>query len=200
MTLLDPLRVRDGRVQRREAVVPCGAVRPEAIHGLPCRSLVVFVCATVTVLAAPLASWTASTSSVSSPRASFPKRPCRAHPLAGAYSADRLTLLSRCRAIVGTVREPFRNGDGDNSFNLAPDPAYASMLNATNRAEGGLHIEIVPAEVITRINRVPVTTLAEFQRVIDSLKPGDAIVLNLSRYDRTPPGRIVSRIVQFTYQ
>ena len=85
-------------------------------------------------------------SSASPPRASFPKHPCRARPLAGAYSADRLTLLSRCRAIVGTVREPFRNGDGDNSFNLAPDPTYASMLNATNRAEGGLHIEIVPAD------------------------------------------------------
>src|SRR5438309_2111724 len=44
--------------------------------------------------------------------------------------------------------------------------------------------EVIPGEVVTRINRVPVTTLAEFQRVIDSLKPGDAIVLNLSRYDR----------------
>jgi serine protease Do len=59
--------------------------------------------------------------------------------------------------------------------------------------------EIVPTEVITRINRVPVTTLAEFQRAISSLKPGDAIVLNLSRYDRGSD-RIVSRIVQFTYQ
>ena len=59
--------------------------------------------------------------------------------------------------------------------------------------------EIVPTEVITRINRVPVTTLADFQRVINSLKPGDAIVLNLSRYDRGSD-RIVSRIVQFTYQ
>src|SRR6266850_1365349 len=59
--------------------------------------------------------------------------------------------------------------------------------------------EIVPSEVITRINRVPVTTLADFQRVINSLKPGDAIVLNLSRYDRGSD-RIVSRIVQFTYQ
>jgi serine protease Do len=59
--------------------------------------------------------------------------------------------------------------------------------------------EIIPSEVITRINRVTVTTLAEFQRVINSLKPGDAIVLNLSRYDRSTD-RIVSRIVQFTYQ
>jgi serine protease Do len=59
--------------------------------------------------------------------------------------------------------------------------------------------EIIPGEVITRINRVPVATLADFQRVVDSLKPGDAIVLNLSRYDRSS-SRVVQRIAQFTYQ
>ena len=59
--------------------------------------------------------------------------------------------------------------------------------------------EIQSGEVITRINRIPVTSLAEFQRVIDSLKPGDAIVLNLSSYSRQQ-GRVGSRIVQFTYQ
>jgi serine protease Do len=59
--------------------------------------------------------------------------------------------------------------------------------------------EVVANEVITRINRVPVTTLVEFQRVLDSLKPGDAIVLNLSRYDRRFK-RVVQRIVQFTYE
>ena len=58
--------------------------------------------------------------------------------------------------------------------------------------------EIGPGEVVTRINRVPVTTLGEFQRVVDSLKPGDGIVLNLSRYDRRLG--LVQRIVQFTYQ
>lgn len=61
--------------------------------------------------------------------------------------------------------------------------------------------EIIAGEVVTRVNRVPVTTLADFQRVIESLKPGDAIVLNLSRFDRSSnPNRIVQRIVQFTYQ
>jgi serine protease Do len=60
-------------------------------------------------------------------------------------------------------------------------------------------LEINPGEVVTRINRVPVATLADFQRVVDSLKPGDAIVLNLSRYDRAS-NRVVQRIVQFTYQ
>ncbi len=59
--------------------------------------------------------------------------------------------------------------------------------------------EVTVGEVITRINRVPVTTLAEFQRVIDTLKPGDAIVLNLSRYDHRAR-RVVQRIVQFTYE
>ncbi|MFN2577892.1 MAG: trypsin-like peptidase domain-containing protein [Pyrinomonadaceae bacterium] len=59
--------------------------------------------------------------------------------------------------------------------------------------------EVQAGEVITRINRVPVSTLADFQHVIESLKPGDAIVLNLSTYFR-PQNRITSRIVQFTYQ
>lgn len=54
-------------------------------------------------------------------------------------------------------------------------------------------------DVITRINRIPVTTLAEFQRVLNGLKPGDPIVLNVSRY-QTNPDRINQRIVQFTYQ
>ncbi len=59
--------------------------------------------------------------------------------------------------------------------------------------------EVTAGEVITRINRVPVTTLADFQRVLDSLKPGDAVVLNLSGYDRRAD-RVTQRIVQFTYE
>ena len=59
--------------------------------------------------------------------------------------------------------------------------------------------EVQVGEVITRVNRIPVTTLGEFQRVVDSLKPGDAVVLNLSSYFRRE-GRLTSRIVQFTYQ
>jgi serine protease Do len=59
--------------------------------------------------------------------------------------------------------------------------------------------EVQVGEVITRVNRIPVTTLAEFQRVVDTLKPGDAVVLNLSSYFRRE-GRLTSRIVQFIYQ
>jgi serine protease Do len=60
--------------------------------------------------------------------------------------------------------------------------------------------EIQAGEVITRINRVPVNSLADFTRVIESLKPGDAIVLNLARYQRGPGDGVVQRIVQLTYQ
>lgn len=54
-------------------------------------------------------------------------------------------------------------------------------------------------EVVTRINRVAVSTLADFQRVLNGLKPGDAIVLNLTRYDEESD-RLRQRIVQFSYQ
>jgi serine protease Do len=54
-------------------------------------------------------------------------------------------------------------------------------------------------DVITRMNRVPVTTLAEFQRVLNGLKAGDPIVLQVSRYSRVLD-RVTTRIVQFTYQ
>ena len=54
-------------------------------------------------------------------------------------------------------------------------------------------------EVILRINRMPVATLADFQRVISGLKPGDAIVLNVASYNKEFE-RIVQRVVQFTYQ
>ncbi|HEX7294203.1 MAG TPA: PDZ domain-containing protein, partial [Pyrinomonadaceae bacterium] len=56
-------------------------------------------------------------------------------------------------------------------------------------------------EVITRINRVPLSSLADFQRVLSTLKPGDPIVLNVAAVQRDAKGeRPLSRIVQFTYQ
>ena len=54
-------------------------------------------------------------------------------------------------------------------------------------------------DVINRINRTPVTSLADFQRVLSGLKAGDPIVLNVTRVDpRT--SRQIPLIVQFTYQ
>ncbi|HEX8140518.1 MAG TPA: Do family serine endopeptidase [Pyrinomonadaceae bacterium] len=54
-------------------------------------------------------------------------------------------------------------------------------------------------DVILKINRMAVTTLADFQRVVGSLKAGDAVILNVARYDSSQE-RVVQRIVQFTYQ
>jgi hypothetical protein len=77
------------------------------------------------------------------------KAECRghAHPLTGVHHPDRLKLIAPCRAIVGTVKGPsVSKDDDDETFNLAPDPAYAPLLNENNVKEGGLHIEIVPAD------------------------------------------------------
>ena len=78
---------------------------------------------------------------------------------------------------------------------------YVKEVDPNGLAADIRPLEINVGEVVTRINRVPVATLADFQRVVESLKPGDAIVLNLSRFDRVSnPNRVVQRIVQFTYQ
>ena len=69
-------------------------------------------------------------------------------------------------------------------------------LAAEVRGTGGQQA-LNEGDVINRINRVPVTTLADFQRVLSGLKTGDPIVLQVSRFVRD---RMQTRIVQFTYQ
>lgn len=60
---------------------------------------------------------------------------------------------------------------------------------------------VLESDVINRINRVPVTSLADFQRVLNGLKAGDPIVLNVIRVQRDVKGDVlVPLIVQFTYQ
>jgi hypothetical protein len=57
------------------------------------------------------------------------------------------------------------------------------------------------SDVVTRINRVPVSTLADFQRVLSGLKTGDPIVLHVTSVVSDSRGtRVIQRIVQFTYQ
>ena len=56
-------------------------------------------------------------------------------------------------------------------------------------------------DIINRINKVPVSSLADFQRVLSGLKAGDPIVLNVIRIDRNIKGdKQIPLIVQFTYQ
>src|ERR1044071_968985 len=73
-------------------------------------------------------------------------------------------------------------------------------LIAELRNSGGGQALVV-GDVINRINRVPVTSLGDFQRVLSGLKAGDPIVLNVTRIQRDTKGdRLFPVIVQFTYQ
>src|SRR5260370_2352448 len=58
---------------------------------------------------------------------------------------------------------------------------------------------LTEGDVITRINRLPVNSLADLQHVVNGLKQGDPIVLNVVTYLRAGD-RLLPRIVQFTYQ
>jgi serine protease Do len=58
---------------------------------------------------------------------------------------------------------------------------------------------LTEGDVINRINRTPVTTLTDFTRVLNTLKTGDPVVLNVTRTDPRS-NRQVPLIVQFTYQ
>jgi hypothetical protein len=75
-------------------------------------------------------------------------RACERNPRDGVQHADRLQVLSPCAAFQGVVIDaPVKyRPDGDVVFDVKPDPGYTNMLNAQNRSEGGLHIEIVPRD------------------------------------------------------
>ena len=51
--------------------------------------------------------------------------------------------------------------------------------------------------VIQRVNRLPVSSIEDFERVINALKAGDPIVLHVSAFNGE---RVAQSIVQFTYQ
>ena len=73
-------------------------------------------------------------------------------------------------------------------------------LVAELRNPGGAPM-LQEGDIINRINRVPVTSLTDFQRVLSGLKAGDPIVLNVTRIQREVKGdRQTPLIVQFTYQ
>ena len=65
--------------------------------------------------------------------------------------------------------------------------------------QSGIAYEANIAEnmVIQRVNRLPVNTLADFERIMGGLKVGDAVVMHIAYYRG---GRINQTIIQFTYQ
>jgi serine protease Do len=76
---------------------------------------------------------------------------------------------------------------------------FVSEVDAGSLIEDVLIQQNLPRQnwVIERINRTPVTTRAEFERIINALRPGDPIVLSVAYMNG---GRLVHNVVQFTYQ
>jgi serine protease Do len=58
---------------------------------------------------------------------------------------------------------------------------------------------LIQGDLIQRVNRTPVASVAEFNALIAKMKTGDAVVLNISRYDSRAQ-KAVPRLVQFTVQ
>jgi serine protease Do len=54
-----------------------------------------------------------------------------------------------------------------------------------------------PHMVIQRVNRAPVNTIDEFERIVSALKPGDPIVMHVATNNGE---RVAQSIVQFTFQ
>lgn len=78
---------------------------------------------------------------------------------------------------------------------IDPNGLIAELRNASGQPM------LVEGDIINRINRVPVTSLGDFQRVLSGLKAGDPIVLNVIRIQKDVKGdRHIPFIIQFTYQ
>ena len=117
------------------------------VADLPRSLVVVAVCVAATLSACGGGQARSTTVSVTAKAHTVQSRSCERNPRDGVHGPDRLKVLSRCAAFQGTVNEtPVKNSDGDVSFEASPDPGYGNMLNAHNRSEGGLHIEIVPRD------------------------------------------------------
>ena len=122
--------------------------------------------------------------------------------VAGLSVSDALKLLQFSKLKIASVVRALvysAMSNAENNHNMDVDKLYVKEVDPNGLAADIRPNEIFTGEVVTRINRMPVATLADFQRVVESLKPGDAIVLNLAHFDRLS-NRVVQRIVQFTYQ
>lgn len=56
-----------------------------------------------------------------------------------------------------------------------------------------------PSDVITRVNRTPIASMADFEKATKDLKEGDPVVINIVRSDGRGQ-RLTYRVVQFTFQ
>jgi hypothetical protein len=120
---------------------------------LSLRRNIVVGCTFAVVLAA--AAW-GGVSSADTRRPQAAATTCPSNPLVGVHDPTRLRVIKACTTFVGTVRKaPRKFPDGDFAFWVAPDAAYASMLNAKNLSKGGMHVEIIPFDLGVRVAPPP---------------------------------------------
>jgi hypothetical protein len=69
-------------------------------------------------------------------------------PLANVYHPNRLTVVSACMTVSGTVESVRSERDGDTHFDLALDAQFSSLLKPGNFSDqhGWLVAEVVPAD------------------------------------------------------
>ena len=58
------------------------------------------------------------------------------------YDPVRLQIVDSCRTVTGTVADLHANEDGDYDIRLAVDPAYANLVNDTNRSQLDGHLQL----------------------------------------------------------
>ncbi|NNE68325.1 MAG: PDZ domain-containing protein [Pyrinomonadaceae bacterium] len=73
------------------------------------------------------------------------------------------------------------------------DPASFILEERTSNGAPTL----IRGDLIERINRKKVSDVASFRSLVNKMRPGDAVVLHVSSYDRNS-GMIMPRVVQFT--
>lgn len=77
--------------------------------------------------------------------AAAPAALCNGPALAGVYHPQRLEVVQACAYATGVIARRRVEADGDVHLYLAPDPAFAGMVNGDN-PHGDLVVEIVPAD------------------------------------------------------
>lgn len=76
------------------------------------------------------------------------------------YNPQRLHVVQACTNVTGVVQTIRREADGDDHIQLAPDAAYAGLVNDVNRqAQGGyLVLEIICQHLATQADAIPYCT------------------------------------------
>jgi serine protease Do len=102
-----------------------------------------------------------------------------------------LTLLDLTPTLAATSKLEGLKGVVVKSIDPASFLADIGDLNGQNM--------LLQGDLIQRVNKVPVTNVAEFTAAVNKLKMGDAVVLHLGRYDSRAQKAVI-RLVQFTVQ